>query len=281
MDQYIDVKQITLTKPTIAQILKVEQEWQNNNPHAHIRDLDLRIVGGIAVGPLPEGMNKAEVVGMLVGRGVICLDIVDPKVDRALSINFTPMFQATKEEWEHITGILDALKEEQSVSNPADEISQAERRRVMLEERRGRTYQGHAIASADEDRGGRFALSGNPATVTGSTPGPVYPQQPSTSPSNQLAMMPDEPLVDGRGEGDRLGYCIDNPSAPVGAGAGSKEVTITAKDIRTVLDYVRWRRLRIKEHIEREHANADWELGELDELVSVFGGKVDDTSELA
>ena len=112
MVQYIDVKQITLTKPTIAKILEVEQEWQNNNPHAHIRDLDLRIVGGIAVGPLPEGMNKAEVVAMLVGRGVIYLDIADPKVDKALWIKFTPMFQATKEEWDHITGILDAAKED-------------------------------------------------------------------------------------------------------------------------------------------------------------------------
>jgi len=112
MDQYIDVKQITLTKPTIAQILEVEQEWQNSNPHAHIRDLDLRIVGGISVGPLPEGMNKAEVVGMLVNRGVIYLDIADPKADEAPGIKITPMFQATKEEWEHITGILDAVKED-------------------------------------------------------------------------------------------------------------------------------------------------------------------------
>ena len=112
MDQYIDVKQITLAKPTIAQILEMQQEWQNNNPHVHIRDLDLRIVGGIAVGPLPEGMNKAEVVAMLVGRGVIYLDIADPKVDKALWIKFTPMFQATKEEWDHITGILDAAKED-------------------------------------------------------------------------------------------------------------------------------------------------------------------------
>jgi hypothetical protein len=88
MDQYIDVKQITLTKPTIAQILEVQQEWQINNPHANICDLNLRIVGGIAVGPLPEGMNKAEVVAMLVGRGVIYLDI-DPE---AVRIKVTPMF---------------------------------------------------------------------------------------------------------------------------------------------------------------------------------------------
>jgi len=47
MAQYIGVKQVTLTKPTIAQILEVEHEWQNDNPHADIRDLDLRIVGGI------------------------------------------------------------------------------------------------------------------------------------------------------------------------------------------------------------------------------------------
>ena len=117
MDQYIDVRQITLTKPTIAQILEVEQEWQNDNPRANIRDLDLRIVGGIAVGPSPEGMNKAEVVAMLVGRGVIYLDIADPKVPR---IEFTPMFQATKEEWEHITDILDALKEESNAKAAAD-----------------------------------------------------------------------------------------------------------------------------------------------------------------
>ena len=117
MVQYIDVKQITLTKPTIAQILEVEHEWQNDNSRADIRDLDLRIVGGIAVGPLPEGMNKAEVVAMLVGRGVIYLDIADPKVPR---IEFTPMFQATKEEWEHITDILDALKEESNAKAAAD-----------------------------------------------------------------------------------------------------------------------------------------------------------------
>jgi len=119
MDQYIDVKQITLTKPTIAQILEVEQEWQNNNPHAHIRDLDLRIVGGIAVGPLPEGVDKAEVVAMLVGRGVIYLDI-DPEVPR---VEITPMFQATKEEWEHITGILDAVKEDANTEAAADKGS--------------------------------------------------------------------------------------------------------------------------------------------------------------
>ena len=119
MDQYIDVKQITLTKPTIAQILEVEQEWQNNNPHAHIRDLDLRIVGGIAVGPLPEGVDKAEVVAMLVGRGVIYLDI-DPEVPR---VEITPMFQATKEEWEHITGILDAVKENANTEAAADKGS--------------------------------------------------------------------------------------------------------------------------------------------------------------
>jgi hypothetical protein len=112
MGQYIGVKQITLTKPTIAQILEVEHEWQNHNPHAQIRDLDLRIAGGITVAPLPENMNKVEVIMMLVNRGVLYLDIADSKVDKFPWIKFTPLFQATKEEWEHITGILDALKEE-------------------------------------------------------------------------------------------------------------------------------------------------------------------------
>jgi hypothetical protein len=102
------------------------------------------------------------------------------------------------------------------MNNPA-EISQAERRRIIAEERRASTYHQHAIASADDAAGGRFATEGKP-TVMGSLP-ISYPQQPASSPSNQAALVPDEPTIDGSGEGDRLGYCIDNPSAPAAVAA--------------------------------------------------------------
>jgi hypothetical protein len=51
---------------------------------------------------------------------VIYLNIADPKVDKVPWIKFTPIFQATKEEWEHITSILDALKEEAKAKAAAD-----------------------------------------------------------------------------------------------------------------------------------------------------------------
>ena len=67
------------------------------------------------------------------------------------------------------------------MTNSADDIPQLERRRIMIEERRLRTYHGRAQANIDEDRGGRFAFSGSPTTVTGS--GPIsYPTQPAHSP---------------------------------------------------------------------------------------------------
>jgi hypothetical protein len=95
--------------------------------------------------------------------------------------------------------------------NPADEISQAERRRIMADDRRGQTYQGHAINDAELNLGGRFAQV-QPTSVTGANPGSVYPRQPSTSPWYCDPVGP-EPLIDGRGEGDKLGFAIDRPDA--------------------------------------------------------------------
>jgi len=44
---------------------------------------------------------------------------------------------------------------------PADEISQAERRRVLANDRKVlATYHGVAQTSVDDDRGGRFAVRG-------------------------------------------------------------------------------------------------------------------------
>jgi hypothetical protein len=77
-----------------------------------------------------------------------------------------------------------------------DEISQAERRRVLAndrkvaEERKLSTLLDHANASADDLAGGRFAAI-TKTTVTGSSP-ISYPRLPADSPSNQAMMVPDE-----------------------------------------------------------------------------------------
>jgi hypothetical protein len=92
-----------------------------------------------------------------------------------------------------------------------DEISQAERRRIMIEERRLRTYHGHAEACLDAERQGRFATLDKPI-VTGADAGSAFPQMDSGPwAKNEL---PDEPLVDGRGEGNVTGYLIDRPDTP-------------------------------------------------------------------
>src|SRR5262245_45939105 len=82
------------------------------------------------------------------------------------------------------------------------------------------TYHSVAQGELDDLIGGRFGASGRKTKVVGA--GPVaYPAQPVGSPwaKNEL---PDEPLIDGRGEGIVLGYEIDRPDAvtpiqPVGA----------------------------------------------------------------
>jgi hypothetical protein len=45
--------------------------------------------------------------------------------------------------------------------NP-DEISQAEKRRILAEDRRSRTYHAAAQSFIDEDRGGRFSVLEKP-----------------------------------------------------------------------------------------------------------------------
>jgi hypothetical protein len=87
--------------------------------------------------------------------------------------------------------------------NNADEISQAERRRIMAEARRGLTYMGRAIATADEDRGGRFAVEGK-STITGSAP-ISYPQMPEGNPWRSDPVPAEPPL----------GYSVEDQE-PVG-----------------------------------------------------------------
>jgi hypothetical protein len=85
------------------------------------------------------------------------------------------------------------------MNNPADEISQAEKLRILAEDRRASTYFHQAQSSLDDLSGGRYG----PVTksqVVGASP-VAYPRLPSDAPSNQMAMMPEEPP---------LGYRIDD-----------------------------------------------------------------------
>jgi hypothetical protein len=55
------------------------------------------------------------------------------------------------------------------MNNPADMFSQAERRRIIAEERRISTYRAHAEAAIDDERQGRFGPLGK-TTIVGATP---------------------------------------------------------------------------------------------------------------
>ena len=79
------------------------------------------------------------------------------------------------------------------MTNSADDIPQSERSRILAEERRLRTYHGHAQSAIDEDRGGRFAFSGSPTSITGSSP-ISYPTQPAHSPWAKDVCPPELPL---------------------------------------------------------------------------------------
>jgi len=76
------------------------------------------------------------------------------------------------------------------MDNPTE---QSERRRILIEERRMRTYHGQAQSSIDEDRGGRFAYSGSSTSVVGSSP-ISYPAQSAHSPWHHDACPPEAPL---------------------------------------------------------------------------------------
>jgi len=74
------------------------------------------------------------------------------------------------------------------MNNSADDIPQSVRRRIMAEERRLKTYIGHAL-DAELEMGGRFAKV-HTTTVTGSS-SISYPTQPTHSPWHS----PEEPPV--------------------------------------------------------------------------------------
>jgi hypothetical protein len=79
----------------------------------------------------------------------------------------------------------------------------------MNKDRKMSTYLAHAEASADDTAQGRFAAPERKPMIVGAKAGISYPAQPEGSPwaTNPY---PEEPLVDGTGEGGRLGFQIDD-----------------------------------------------------------------------
>ena len=73
-----------------------------------------------------------------------------------------------------------------------NDASQAERRRILENDRKASTYSRVAQSEAEDLAGGRYAAMGKPS-VTGTTPAIRYPRQPQTSPANQMALAGDEP----------------------------------------------------------------------------------------
>jgi hypothetical protein len=93
--------------------------------------------------------------------------------------------------------------EEPTIGNPADEISQREKRRILAEDRQVRsTYLQHAESAVDEDRGGRYAATGSSPRVIGASP-ISYPQQPTNSPWHH------DPV----GDEPSLGYSVEDHDA--------------------------------------------------------------------
>jgi len=109
-------------------------------------------------------------------------------------------------------------------------------RRKLIEERRLKTYHGYAAHTDEDVYRGRFA-SVNTIVVTGASPGSAFPKLPDGPwEKNEL---PDEPLINGTGEGSVLGYEIDRPDvvspasvvAPVDAGDGDGPSTDTGRSV--------------------------------------------------
>jgi hypothetical protein len=96
-------------------------------------------------------------------------------------------------------------EDEPMIGNPADEISQSEKRRILAEDRKARsTYFQHAQSVIDEDRGGRFSAAGSSPKVVGAS-SISYPAQPEGSPWRSDPVPAEMPL----------GYSVDEQE-PVG-----------------------------------------------------------------
>jgi hypothetical protein len=125
-------------------------------------------------------------------------------------------------------------EDETMIGNPADEISQREKRRILAEDRQVRsTYLHHAESSIEEDRGGRYAATRVSPTVTGATP-ISYPTQPAGSPWANDPVPMKEPLGysvedhDPVGELHELGDAstVAGNASPVKAEAAAAAATV-------------------------------------------------------
>ena len=98
-------------------------------------------------------------------------------------------------------------------------ITQKEKLEVMANDRKVSTYFHHAQADPELSPGGRFAKV-IPSSVVGASP-VSYPAQPTNSPW-ACDPVPNEPFIDGTGEGNRLGYRIDGDPEPIQTSSSAK-----------------------------------------------------------
>jgi len=106
------------------------------------------------------------------------------------------------------------------INNPADEISQQEKRNVLKNDKLVRdTYHSRALADAELEFSGRFKATGKP-TVSGSEPLVRYPLQ-ATSPWNDAGVPPEPPTgyaidqLEPVGENHEVQASLNAPSSPL------------------------------------------------------------------
>jgi hypothetical protein len=102
------------------------------------------------------------------------------------------------------------------IGNPADEISQREKRRILAEDRKASSYMAHAAANVDEDRGGRYAAIEKPSTVVGAS-SISYPTQPEGSPWANDPIGLEPPLGFSVEDHDPVGELHERGDASTGA----------------------------------------------------------------
>jgi hypothetical protein len=125
--------------------------------------------------------------------------------------------------------------------NPADEISQRERRQVLENDRKVHdSYHNRALNDIEASQGGRFAAQSRTEVIGAAS---QYPRLPDSSPWAQPDGVGPEPFIDGRdipepvGEVHEIEASLNASSSPapddgVGAGSGSPPSNGPAPTIR-------------------------------------------------
>jgi hypothetical protein len=136
------------------------------------------------------------------------------------------------------------------MNNPADDVSQAEKRRILADDRKVRaTFHSIASAGMDDERGGRFSALNKPS-VTGSDPTVMVPRQPLGSPWHSDPLGKEAPLgfsVEDQpptGEAWEVQKSIDDlASSPSAHGGDETPTSLVVGEGKSVGVKPKWRRI--------------------------------------